>query len=237
MSLTVMVTGVSSGIGLAVAKRLLSDSYSVVGISRRHIEKPVESTGRFFHENIDLSDLNGLKDYLPMLVERYLDVDAIVFCAGYGRFGGLEEFSYDQMTDLVNTNLVSTMFLTRAVLPQMKRRQRGRLIFIGSESVLSGGRRGAVYTATKSALHGFARSLRRECASDGIHIGLITSGMAKTEFYDRAQFTHGDSPDNYVLPEDVAQAVSVMLESRQGTVIDEVQITPLKSVIRRRQTS
>ena len=237
MSLTVMVTGVSSGIGLAVAKRLISDSYSVVGMSRRHIEKPVESTGRFFHESIDLSDINGLKDYLPMLVERYRDVDAIVFCAGYGRFGGLEEFSYDQMMDLVNTNLVSTMFLARAVLPQMKQRQRGRLIFIGSESVLSGGRRGATYTATKSALHGFARSLRRECASDGIHVGLITSGMAKTEFYDRAQFTHGDSPDNYVLPEDVAQAVSVMLESRQGTVIDEVQITPLKSVIRRRQTS
>ncbi len=237
MSSMVMVTGVSAGIGSAVGKQLLQNSYEVVGLSRRSAEELKElSANRFIQEIIDLSDLDALKEHLPILVKRYTDVDAIVFCAGYGRFGGFEEFSFDQITRIVSTNLLSTMFLARAFLPQMKRRQKGRLIFIGSESALSGGRRGAVYTSTKSAIDGFVKSLRRECSSDGIHVGIVTPGMAKTEFYDEAQFTHGDSPDNYVLPGDVAEAVNMMLESRPGTVIDEVRITPLKSVITRRRT-
>ncbi len=237
MSSVVMVTGVSAGIGLAVAKHLLQNSYEVIGLSRRRAEGLNEcSANRFIQEIVDLSDLDALKEHFPILVNRYADVDAIVFCAGYGRFGGLEEFSYDQITKMVNTNLLSTMFLARAFLPQMKRRQKGRLIFIGSESALSGGRRGAVYTSTKSAIDGFVKSLRRECSSDGIHAGIVTLGMAKSEFYDHAQFTHGASPENFVLPSDVAEAVFVMLESRPGTVIDEVKITPLKSVITRRRT-
>ena len=237
MSSVVMVTGVSSGIGKAVAKQLLENSYEVVGLSRRCADELKKSfADRFVQENIDLSDLTALKNHFPILAKRYTDVDAIVFCAGYGRFGSLEEFSYDQITDMVNTNLLSTVFLARAFLPQMKQARKGRLIFIGSESALSGGRRGAVYTSTKSATDGFVKSLRRECSSDGIQVGIVTLGMAKTEFYNQAQFTHGDSPDNYVLPKDVAEAVFMMLESRPGSVIDEVKITPLKSVITRRRT-
>lgn len=238
MSVTVVVTGVSSGIGLAVAKRLLKESYHVVGLSRRKIDPPVGSVDAcFVHECIDFSDLNGLQSQLPSLTDRFRDAGAIVFCAGYGRFGGIEELSYDQITEMVNTNLISTMFLARAFLPIMKRCGQGRLIFIGSESVLSGGRRGAVYTASKAALHGFVKSLRRDCSSDGIHVGLVTPGMVKTDFYDQANFTHGDRAENYVLVQDVAEVVLSMLESRSGTVIDEVRITPLKSVIRRRRTS
>lgn len=237
MSSVVMVTGVSAGIGLAVAKQLLQNSHDVVGLSRRSAEALKEfSKDRFIQEIIDLSDLDALNEHFPILVKRHTDIDAIVFCAGYGRFGSLEEFSYDQITKMVNTNLLSAMLLARAFLPQMKQRKKGKLIFIGSESVLSGGRRGAVYTATKSAIEGFVKSLRRECSADGIHAGIVTLGMAKTEFYEKAQFTHGDSPDNYVLPRDVAEAVIMMLESRPGTVIDEVKITPLKSVITRRRT-
>lgn len=108
MSSVVMVTGVSSGIGKAVAKQLLQNSYEVVGLSRRCAEELKESfADRFVQEYIDLSDLNALKDHFPILVKRYTDVDAIVFCAGYGRFGNLEEFSFDQITEMVNTNRFS----------------------------------------------------------------------------------------------------------------------------------
>ncbi|MDE0308922.1 MAG: SDR family NAD(P)-dependent oxidoreductase [Acidiferrobacterales bacterium] len=237
MSSKIVVTGTSAGIGLAVARRLLENSHEVIGISRRTSDELNQHfANRFTQEIIDLSEPVAVQERFPILVKRHADVNAIVFCAGYGRFGSLEEFSYDQIARMVNTNLLSTMYLARAFLPQMKRKLSGKLIFIGSESVLSGGRRGAVYTATKSALDGFVKSLRRECSSDGIHAGIVTLGMVKTEFYEQAQFTHGESGDNFILPEDVAEAVAMMLESRPGTVIDEVRITPLKSVITRRRT-
>ena len=90
MSSVVMVTGVSSGIGKAVAKQLLEYSYEVVGLSRRCADELKKSfADRFVQENIDLSDLTALKNHLPILAKRYTDVDAIVFCAGYGRFGSL----------------------------------------------------------------------------------------------------------------------------------------------------
>ena len=235
MSKLVMVTGVSSGIGLAVARRMLKDSHRVVGLSRRNVDESVLPADRFTHEYIDLGDLNQLSTALPELATKYAEVDGIVFCAGYGKFGNLEENSFEQIADMVNTNLLSTILLTRVFLPQMKQRGEGSLVYIGSESVLSGGRRGAVYTASKSGMDGFVKSLRKECSANAIHVGIVTPGMVKTEFYDQAQFTHGDSPDNYVVPEDVAESVAMMLDSRRGTVIDSIVMTPLKSVITRRQ--
>ena len=158
-----------------------------------------------------------------------------MFCAGYGRFGNLEEFSFDQIQQMINMNLTGQIFLARAFLPQMKSKCYGNIVFISSESILSGGRRGAVYTASKSAIQGLAKSLRNECSSKGIHVGIDVAGMVKTDFYSDAEFTHGEDPENFIEPEDVANAVSLMLNSRFGTVIDEIRATPLKSVIKRRK--
>ncbi len=235
MTVNTIVTGVSSGIGQAVAEMLLSEGRCILGISRRVVEFSVPEGSRYTHEQMDLSDLQALKTRLPELAKRYRKIDAIVFCAGYGRFGGLEEFSYDQITDLVNTNLIGQIFLTRAFLPEMKRRRQGRLVYISSESVLSGGRRGAVYTASKSAIHGFVKSLRRECSSDGVHASVIIPGMVESGFYDQAEFTHGEDASNHLLAVEVAQVVETVLKSRDGAVFDEILMTPLKSVIRRKR--
>jgi NADP-dependent 3-hydroxy acid dehydrogenase YdfG len=150
-------------------------------------------------------------------------------------FRSLEEFSYEQIRALVDLNLVSQIFVARAVLPLMKRRGNGDLIFIGSEAGLVGGRHGAVYAATKSALRGLARSLRQECASGDIRVCIVNPGMVKTEFFSKLDFEPGEDSSNYILPQDVAAIVVNLLELRQGTVIDEINLTPQKKVMRRRK--
>jgi 3-hydroxy acid dehydrogenase/malonic semialdehyde reductase len=92
----------------------------------------------------------------------------LVCCAGRGDFGSLEEFSYQRIRELVELNFLSPVYLVRAFLPSLKKRGRGDLIFLGSESALSGGKRGAVYAASKAALGGFARALREECGKSGV---------------------------------------------------------------------
>ncbi len=235
MNCTTLVTGVSSGIGFAIAQQLLKEGHAVLGISRRQVEMENPEIEKFTSISLDLSDLSNLKTELPKLTEQYSEISSIVFCAGYGRFGNLEEFSFDQIQQMINTNLTGQIFLARAFLPQMKSKHNGNIVFISSESILSGGRRGAVYTASKSAIQGLAKSLRNECSPKGIHVGIVVPGMVKTDFYSDAEFTHGEDPENFIEPQDVANAVSLMLNSRSGTVIDEIRATPLKSVIKRKK--
>ena len=103
---------------------------------------------------------------------------------------------------------------------------------MGSEAARTGGKRGAVYSAAKFGLRGLAQSLRQECAASGVRVSIVNPGMVKTAFFDELDFQPGDAPDNYILPEDVARAVLAILETRTGTVVDEINLSPQKKVIR-----
>jgi len=103
---------------------------------------------------------------------------------------------------------------------------------MGSEAALAGGKRGAIYSAAKFGLRGLAQALRQECAASGLRISIINPGMVKTGFFDELNFKPGDATDNYIMPEDVAGAVQLILESRAGTVFDEINLSPQKKVIR-----
>ena len=120
-------------------------------------------------------------------------------------------------------------------VPAMKRRKRGDLIFIGSEAALSGGRKGAVYAAAKFALRGLAQSLRQECAGSGVRVALVNPGMTRTAFFDGLDFGPGEQSGHAILAEDVAEVVSSVLAMRPGTVIDEVNLSPLQKVVRFRK--
>jgi len=227
----VLVTGASSGIGHAISARLLDNGYRVVGMARDF------SKARFVHGNfravsVDLSRLDELPARLDALVKDVPAIDSIICCAGSGRFGSLEEFSYTQISALLDLNLTSQIYLVRALIPGMKKRAAGDIIFIGSESARSGGKRGAVYSAAKFGLRGLAQSLRAECAAGGIRVSIVNPGMVKTAFFDELDFQHGDEPENYILPEDVAGAVLTILQARAGTVFDEINLSPQKKVIR-----
>lgn len=228
---TIIVTGASSGIGRATTLRLLRAGYRVIGIARDFSKldcrEPLLQT-----ISIDLSKLAQLPARLETLIHDTGEVHGVVCCAGSGRFGSLEEFSYVQIHDLVDLNLTSQIYVVRALLPGMKRRKSGTIVFMGSEAALAGGRQGVVYSAAKSGLRGLAQSLRQECASSGVRICIINPGMVRTEFFDTLDFGPGEDPANYLLPEDIAGAVLEVIRARSGTVFDEINLSPQKKVIR-----
>ncbi|MDH3872260.1 MAG: SDR family oxidoreductase [Gammaproteobacteria bacterium] len=227
---TFLITGASSGIGRACTILLLERGYAVVGVARDFDKFPCDDP-QFTALAVDLSDLDALPAQLDNLLAAHPVIDGAICCAGRGRFGSLEEFSYAQIRDLLELNLTSQVYLARALLPAMKQRGAGDIIFIGSEAALSGGKRGAVYSAAKFGLRGLAQSLRQECAASGVRVSIINPGMVSTAFFDRLDFRPGDDPGNYVLPEDVAQAALLVLEARGGTVFDEINLSPGKKVV------
>jgi len=226
----IILTGASSGIGRAIGANLLAAGHELVGLARDFGKFPCHHE-RFTAHSIDLSDLDTLPGKLQELVEIYPRVDALVCNAGAGRFGDLEQFSCAQIRRLIDLNFTSHAFLIRAFLPQMKRAGRGHLVFMGSEAALKGSQKGAVYCASKFAVRGFAQALREECSRSGVRVTIINPGMVRTPFFDELDFAPGDDPDNYVLPEDVAQVVAAALAARPGTVFDEINLSPQKRVI------
>ncbi len=226
-----LVTGASRGIGRAIAERLLDEGIEVVGVARRFEERLKSRTG-FRAVNIDLSKLDELPNALKSLAAEHATIDTVVCNAGYGRFGSLEEFSPRQIRRMIDVNLTSQILVARTFLPLIKRMGRGNMVFIGSEAARTGGRKGAVYSAAKFALRGLAQSLREECSPSGVRVGIVHPGMVQSGFFDALAFGPGEKEDQHLKPEDVADAVWLMISARQGAVIDEIELSPQKKVIR-----
>ena len=228
---TVLVTGASSGIGRAVAQNLLQQGHTVIGVSR-DCRKFTRQMDNFSFVQLDLSQLNDIPQKIRQLQQMFPEIDAVVFSAGMGRFGSVEEFSYSQIEALMTINFTSQVFLTKALLPALKRKASSDLIFIGSEAALKGSRKGAVYCASKFALRGFTQALREECGNSNVRVCLINPGMVKTAFFENLTFEPGDHESNAILPEDVAEAVAYVLNSKAQIVIDEINMSPLNKVVK-----
>ena len=226
-----IISGSSSGIGAAVLDRLVSEGNNVTAIARR---SAINKSPLVDSIQCDLSDLEQTRRKLKPL-SKIESVRGVVICHGYGDFGCLEQFSDTRIQKMINTNLTSSIMLTRLVLPVMKKSESGTIVIVGSESALNGARQGAVYCATKFALRGFAQALRKECSSSGVRVSIINPGMVDTAFFDSLTFTPGTDPENYLTADDIANAIINVLRTPDSIVIDEINLSPLKTVVRHKQ--
>ena len=223
-----LVTGASSGIGLATARALSSSNYSVCGIARDFSAVEFEELQKV---EIDLS----LVDALPKSLGRFERApEVLVLNAGYGQFGGVEQFSHDQIRRLVDTNLVSNLFLVKHFLPKMKQQGGGDIVLIGSESALDGAKAGAIYCATKFAIRGLAQSLRADCATANIRVILVNPGPVESDFFDQLNFEPQEGKDFKIPADSVADAIMSALNQPRSVVVDEINLQPIKRSFRKK---
>lgn len=227
---TILVTGASSGIGRAIARQLLRQGHVVIGVARdsRRFERAHPA---FFPMALDLSQLADIESAAKRWQKQFPELDAVVFAAGYGQFGSLEQFSYAQIERLLTVNFTSQVFLTRALLPRLKQKPHANLVYIGSEAALKGSRNGSIYCASKFALRGFTQALRDECGKSGVRVSLVNPGMVDTAFFESLNFAPGRHPQHALQAEDVAEAVVYILNSAAHAVIDEINLSPASKVI------
>jgi len=230
MTRTLLVTGASSGIGRAVARRLLGQGHRVVGSSRddRSFKNPHP---QFHAVRLDLGNLDGIADVAKQVQAEYPDLDGVVFAAGYGQFGGLEQFSPLQIERLVNVNFTAQAILTRALLPKLKQKPHANLVYIGSEAALKGSRNGSIYCASKFALRGFTQALREECGRSSVRVSLINPGMVDTAFFETLNFAPVSGSGQALAAADVADAVTYILAAGAHAVIDEINLSPASKVV------
>src|SRR5206468_1890945 len=175
-----LVTGASSGIGEAIAKRLATAGYKVCGTSRRGAQagqRPFEMLP------LDVTSDESVEAAVREVLRLEGRIDLLVNNAGFGVApAGAEESSIDQAKAIFETNFFGIVRMTRAVVPQMRRQGHGRIINIGSVLGFLPMPYGALYAATKHAVEGYSESLDHELRTRGIRVSVIEPAYTKTKF-------------------------------------------------------
>src|SRR5881628_1052436 len=175
-----LVTGASSGIGEATAKRLAMAGYKVYGTSRRGAQPGQRS---FAMLPLDVTSDASVEGVVKELICQEGRIDLLVNNAGFGVApAGAEESSIDQAKAIFETNFFGLIRMTRAVVPHMRRQGNGRIINIGSVLGFLPMPYGALYAATKHAVEGYSESLDHELRTRGIRVSVIEPAYTKTHF-------------------------------------------------------
>ncbi|MBT5873865.1 MAG: SDR family oxidoreductase [Candidatus Latescibacteria bacterium] len=226
-----IVSGASSGIGLSVSRKLVEMGYEVYGLARDFGRTSYEDDA--FHKVVcDITESVQLEDKVSKLLREAGSLKVLVNNAGVGHFGPHETLSVTQLEQMVRTNLLGPMMLTRLSLRHL-RESCGFVIDISSTGALQPGRLGCAYTATKAGLHQFGLSLFEEVRKSGIKVVTIYPDMTQTDFYKSAGFRPHDDPDCHLTPECVADAVQQALSQREGTVVTQIVLKPQRFQIDR----
>lgn len=233
-----LVTGAAGGMGTAISGALIDSGYKVVLADRD--EQGVQDLAvrlgpRAFALVLDVTD-SAQVGRLPELVpEAFRPIDVLVNNAGHD-IGGRKRFdigSADDWSDIIQTNLVGLMRVTRSLLPDMVRRNTGDIVNMGSISALRLVPDMAPYSASKAGIHMLTDIIRGELAETGVRVteilpGLTRTGIIKTRY-------RGDSAqekeyfDHFKMalePQDVARSVMYALNQPRDVQIAQIVILP-----------
>jgi NAD(P)-dependent dehydrogenase (short-subunit alcohol dehydrogenase family) len=175
-----LVTGASSGIGEATAKRLTAAGFKVYGTSRRGAQSGERA---FPMLALDVTNDASVEAAVSDLIRLEGRIDLLVNNAGFGVApAAAEESSIEQAHAIFETNFFGLIRMTRAVVPHMRRQGSGRIINIGSVLGFLPLPYGALYSASKHAVEGYSESLDHELRTRGIRVSVIEPAYTKTQF-------------------------------------------------------
>ena len=174
------VRGASSGIGKATALALAATGFDVVGTSRDTSRIAPLDGVRFL--DLDVADDDSVTTAIGQVIERFGRIDVLVNNAGMGAIGAVEESSVAQAQDIFDVNVFGVMRMTKAVLPHMRARGRGRIINLSSVVGFVPSPYMAAYSASKHAIEGYSESLDHEVREHGVRALLVEPAYTRTGF-------------------------------------------------------
>ena len=218
---TVLVTGATRGLGLAIATRLICEGYQVVGVARR--ETPeftnlAESQGRGQSHFVpyDLEQLDGIHELVRQIVKAHGPLYSLVNNAGIGLDGVLATMHARDVERVLQVNLHAPIHLIKYVARSMMLQREGRIVNVSSIIARTGFSGLSVYAASKAGLEGLSRSLARELGRIGITVNCVAPGYMQTEMTrslqgEQLESIQRRSPLGLPRVEDAAAAVSYLL--------------------------
>lgn len=232
---TILITGATSGFGLATAKLLAKDNKLILLARRRdRLDDLKQTLGENVHTApVDITDGKQVSDFFANLPNDYKNIDVLINSAGLALgFEPADETSLEDWEQMVDTNIKGLLRVTRPTIDIMKRRGMGLIINIGSVAATVPYKGGNVYGATKAFVRQFSRNLRTDLFGTGVKVTNIEPGAAETEF-SIVRFKDKQKADDYykgwrpLTATDVANTIVWVINQPAHVNIDNVEIMPL----------
>ena len=232
----VVVTGATSGFGLAIARKFHAAGARVVAIGRREdrlADLQDEMGDRLVPIKLDVSDTDAISEALDTLPPDYRDVSLLVNNAGFGiDRGPAQKASLADWDDMIDVNIRGLLHMTHHLLPGMLERRKGQIVNIGSVAGRAVAPNNAVYSATKSFVLQFTKALKSDLIGTPVRASYIAPGAAETEFSlvrwqgDEAKAAKAYAGYQSLTAEDIAEAVFFTAAMPAHVDVTELELMP-----------
>ena len=224
---TILITGASKGIGRALAKMLAAKGANL-GLIARSGDELLTLQTELSTLGVEVKIFVGSvadEAFVKSVVANYTQIDAIVNNAGFGVFKQAENITTSEWDSIYDTNVKGTFLFCREIVPVMKANGGGHIINVASDVAKRVFDGGSLYCSSKYAQDAFSMALRKEVRKDGIKVSVVYSGLVDTHFHSREE---GDPhQSDYLTSQNMADAITYILEAPKHVVIDELMIHPL----------
>lgn len=226
---TAVITGASSGIGAAIARKLGAEGMNVVLVARR--EEKLTTLANEINQNnggkalpfvADISKQTDVQMMVNKAQEQFGSIDILVNNAGVMLSSAIMDGQLSDWEKMVDVNIKGLLYGTHAVLPQMVERKSGHIINIASVSGLEVTKRSTVYSATKFAVRTISMGLEKELAHTGVRVTNISPGMVDTDLTLRSQINRKP-----LQASDIANAVYYAISQPDYVNVNEITVRPV----------
>ena len=192
--MVVLITGISSGFGLATAQLLAEEGHIVYGTVRREVE-PLNGV---HYLKVDVRDREAVREVVKQVVDQEGRIDVLVNNAGMGIGGPVEFATEEEIREQMDTNFIGLVHFVTAVLPYMRSQRAGKIIAISSIGGLMGLPFQGFYSASKFAIEGYCEALRLEMKQFGVKVVVVRPGDFSTGFTgSRKKTIHAEASQIY----------------------------------------
>ncbi|KIL53037.1 3-ketoacyl-ACP reductase [Jeotgalibacillus campisalis] len=219
-----LITGGSRGIGGATALALAKEGVELGLIARSEesfdsIRRELDEMGAVYATAAaDVSRETMVKDAVAKLEQALGSFDILINNAGVGVHGSFMELETSDWENVLNTNVMGIVHVTKAALPGMIEKNRGDIINISSMSGLKGTEGSSAYSASKFAVIGMSESLMQEVRRNNIRVSVLTPSLVETDLT-RGKDSGERNPDKFMQAEDLAEYITSLLMLEQRTFI------------------
>ncbi|CCN72100.1 SDR family oxidoreductase [Vibrio nigripulchritudo] len=232
MSKLIVITGASSGIGEATAKKLSAEGYSLLLLARRIEKLEALNLPNTLCRKVDVTDVESFKAAIEEAEAQFGPVDGLINNAGVMLLGNAHEQNPQEWKTMFDVNVMGLLNGIHVVLAKMKARKSGTVINISSIAGRKTFPSHAAYCGTKFAVHAITENIREEVADDSVRMITIAPGAVETELLshttsDEIKAGYEDWKEGMggvIVPEDIANAISYAYNQPQNVCVREIVI-------------
>ena len=222
MSKVIVITGGSDGLGKTLTEDLVKDNKVIILATNEEKLKEVANINNCDYFVCDIRDYAKVEETINYIIVKYNKIDVLINNAGLWIQEELEENDASRIKEVMDVNLLGTINLSKAVIPNMKENKDGLIININSQAGINYKEERVVYNASKWGVTGFCKSLQPELAKYGIRVSNVMPGMMKTDMFKKMNIEKNMA--NGIDTKEVARLIRFIIDTPKDVMIPEVGI-------------